>query len=74
MQAVQSKCHLTWNINYFLVHIQESVLGLFTSLTQRINLQQRMREGGGGKRRMVNCQLHHLTAKCHIQTLQSQAH
>lgn len=43
---MQSKCHLTWNINYFLVHIQESVLCLFTSLTQRINLQQRMREGG----------------------------
>lgn len=31
---------LTWDIDYFLVHIQEGVLCFFTSLTQCINLQR----------------------------------
>lgn len=50
---------LTWDINYFLVHVQEGGLCFFTSFTQRIDLQ-----GGKGKI-IVNCQLHHLiyTAK-----------
>lgn len=31
---------LTWDIDYFLVHIQEGVLCFFTSLAQRVNLQR----------------------------------
>lgn len=41
---------LTWDIDYFLVHVQEGVLGFFTSLTQRIDLQ---------REKKVNCKLHH---------------
>lgn len=31
---------LTWYIDYFLVHVQKSVLCFFTSLAQCINLQE----------------------------------
>lgn len=58
---------LTWDIDYFLVHVQEGGLCFFTSLTQRIDLQ-------GEREKMVNCQLHHLTSECHIYALQRQAH
>lgn len=33
---------LTWYIDDFLVHIQKSILRFFTSLTQCINLQEKL--------------------------------